>query len=92
MNQNELISTVAERVEVSKSEAKTIILETLDTIKDVLVEGEEVKFPGFGTFKTVERAARNGRNPATGKAMKIAASTGVKFKVGATLKNAVKEG
>lgn len=92
MNQNDFISAVAERTERTKTDVKEIVLESLATIQDVLVEGESIQFPGFGTFTTVERAARNGRNPSTGKAIKIAASTGVKFKVGATLKTAVKEG
>ena len=85
-----MIEAVANQCEMTKTQAKEVVLTILDTIEEELVEGNEVQFPGFGTFKTVERAARKGRNPATGKAMDFPASTGVKFKVGAALKRAVK--
>ena len=92
MKQNELIEKVAAELGMTKKDVKEVVLETLAWIRDSLIDKEEVQLPGFGTFKTVERAARKGRNPATGKEMMFAASTGVKFKVGATLKRAVKEG
>ena len=92
MNQKEIISAVAEQTGQTKADVKEGLLATLDVIQELLVDGDIAQFPGFGTFSTVERAARKGRNPQTGKALDIAASTGVKFKVGATFKNAVKNG
>ncbi|RLI66883.1 MAG: DNA-binding protein HU [Candidatus Asgardarchaeum californiense] len=92
MKQKEFIEVVAQDCDMSKSRVKLVLLTMLDTITETLLEGESVQFPGFGTFTTVERAAREGRNPATGEAMTFPASTGVKFKVGAALKRTIKEG
>ncbi len=91
MNQKDLVAAIAEECDMSKSTVKTVINSALELIQESLVDGESVQFIGFGTFGITERAARDGRNPATGKPMKIAASKGVKFKVGAKLKQAVKE-
>jgi len=59
------------------------------TITDNLAKGEDVRLTGFGSFSTAKRAARQGRNPQTGEAIKIPASTQAKFKAGETLKGAV---
>lgn len=92
MTQRELIVNVANEMGVPQTQVKEILLEILTWIQDSLAQKEDVQLPGFGTFKTTERAARKGRNPATGEEMTFPASTGVKFKVGAALKRAVKEG
>lgn len=92
MNQKDLVNLVAEECDMSKADVKEIISATLTGIQEALAEGDSVQFIGFGTFSVTERAARAGRNPQTGKAMQIAASKGVKFKVGAKLKDAVKNG
>ncbi len=62
---------------------------TLQSIQEELAKKGSVTLPGFGTFKTSERAARTGRNPQTGESMEISASTVVGFKTGSTLKGAV---
>ena len=90
MTQKELIAIVANQCELPKTQAKEVVLTILDTIEEELVDGGVVQFPGFGTFKTVERAARKGCNPATGEAMDFPASTSPKFKAGAALRRAVK--
>ena len=90
MNKKQFISEVAENTGYTISDTKVIVNEVLDNIQKALVDGVDVQFPGFGIFSTIKRAARIGRNPATGKSLDIAASTGVKFKAGATLKKAVK--
>ncbi len=90
MNQKELVGIVAEECDMPKASVKDVVNTTIAVIQGALVDGDSVQFIGFGTFSITERAARQGRNPSTGKAMKIAASKGVKFKVGAKLKEAVK--
>ena len=89
MKKTELISTVAEKCEVKKQDAEKIINAVLDTIVETIAEGEKVQLVGFGTFEVSERAAREGRNPQTGKTMKIAACKAPKFKAGKALKDAV---
>ena len=90
MKQTELVKVVAEECEMPQTEVKKVINATLAAIQETLVDGDPVQFVGFGTFDIVKRAARKGRNPATNKEIQIPASKGVKFKVGATLKAAVK--
>jgi len=91
MNKKELIEAVADMNDMTKSDVKEVLDATLETIQEALEEGETVEFIGFGKFHVTERKARDGRNPSTGAKIKIAASHGVRFKVGATLKAAVKE-
>ena len=92
MTKKQFIKDVATATEQPQSVVKEVVEEVLVGIQTALVNGIDVQFPGFGTFTTIKRAARKGRNPSTGKEMMFAASTGVKFKVGAALKRAVKEG
>lgn len=89
MNKKEIIETVADMYEMSKSEVKNILDATLDTMKDALEDGQKVELFGFGNFTIVERAARKGRNPATGDAIDIAASKAVKFKPSKNLKDLI---
>ena len=89
MNKAELITALAEKAEVSKKDAAAVLEAFTATITEELAKKEKVTLVGFGTFETKERAARIGRNPQTGKEMKIAASVAPAFKAGKALKDAV---
>jgi len=90
MNKTELITAMAEKAEISKKDAEKALTAFTNVIADTLVDGDKVAITGFGTFEVVERAERQGRNPATGEAITIAASKSPKFKTGKALKEAVK--
>lgn len=90
MNKTELITAMAEKAEISKKDAEKALTTFTNVIADTLVDGDKVAITGFGTFEVVERAERQGRNPATGEAITIAASKSPKFKTGKALKEAVK--
>ena len=90
MNKTELITAMAEKAEISKKDAEKALTAFTNVIADPLVDGDKVAITGFGTFEVVERAERQGRNPATGEAITIAASKSPKFKTGKALKEAVK--
>lgn len=89
MNKAELVSAIAEKAELSKKDAEKALKAFMDTVEEVLVKGEKIQLVGFGTFEVQARAAREGRNPQTGKTMKIAASKAPKFKPGKALKDRV---
>lgn len=89
MNKSELIEAVAKAAELSKADAEKALNAVIATVVKAVAKGDSVTLVGFGTFKPVKRAARTGRNPATGAALKIAASTSPKFTAGATFKTAV---
>ena len=89
MNKTELIAAIAEQAEISKKDAEKALKAFFDVVTEQLKEGEKVQLVGFGTFEVSERAAREGRNPQTGKTMKIAACKAPKFKAGKALKDAV---
>lgn len=89
MNKSELIEAIAQSAELTKADAARALTATLETIVKAVSAGDTVTLIGFGTFKSVKRAARTGRNPATGAALKIAASTSPKFAAGAFFKTAV---
>ena len=89
MNKTELIAAIAEQAEISKKDAEKALKAFVDVVTEQLKEGEKVQLVGFGTFVVSERAAREGRNPQTGKTMKIAACKAPKFKAGKALKDAV---
>lgn len=84
-----VVSTVSEHFGLSKSEVEKVLKQGFETIKSEVAVGNEVSIPGFGKFSTTERAARVGRNPATGEEIQIAASTSVKFKAASLFKNAL---
>lgn len=90
MNKVELIGAVASKSEISKKDVEKVINAFTNVVADALVDGDKVQLVGFGTFEVVERAERQGRNPATGEAMTIAPSKSPKFKAGKALKDAVK--
>ena len=89
MNKVELVAHIAETADLSKAAAARTLDAIIETITESLVDGEDVTLIGFGTFKISERAARDGRNPRTGEAIKIAASKVPSFKAGKALKDAV---
>ena len=86
MNKTELVAAMAENAGVSKKDAEKTLKAFVDVVTAELKKGEKVQLVGFGTFEVSERAAREGRNPQTGKTMKIAASKAPKFKAGKALK------
>jgi len=89
MNKGDLITVVAKST-CTKTEAARAVDAILGAIKKSLKKGEMVTLVGFGTFKVAKRSARNGRNPQTGKPIKIAAKKVPKFTAGKALKDAVK--
>lgn len=90
MNKVELVAAIAEKAELSKKDAEKALIAFTDTVKEELAKGEKIQLVGFGTFEVSERPARDGRNPQTGEAIKIAASKTPKFKAGKALKDAVR--
>ncbi|MBR4514671.1 MAG: HU family DNA-binding protein [Lachnospiraceae bacterium] len=89
MNKNELVSSIADKAGIKKTDAEKALKAFIETVTDELKAGEKVQLVGFGTFETSERPARDGRNPRTGETMKIAASKSPKFKAGKALKDAI---
>lgn len=90
MNKSELVAKIVERHGITKAHADTLLKDLTDTIVETVAAGEEVVIIGFGTFKAVKRAERLGRNPSTGKVMKIPAATVPKFVPGSRFKEQVK--
>lgn len=89
MNKTELVAAMADAAEISKKDAEKALKAFTDVVADELKKGGKVQLVGFGTFEVSERAAREGRNPQTGKTMKIAACKAPKFKAGKALKDEV---
>ena len=89
MNKTELIALVAEKASMSKKNAGVAVDATLNAISDAMAKGDKVQLVGFGTFETKHRSERTGKNPRTGEALKIAATTVPSFKAGKSLKDAV---
>ena len=87
MNKTELVAAIAEQANISKKDAEAALKAFTDTVAAELKKGEKIQLVGFGTFEVSERAAREGRNPQSGKPMKIAASKAPKFKAGKALKD-----
>lgn len=90
MTKKEFIDSVAELNDMSKKDVELCVSAIFETIQAVMEEGDSISFQGFGTFSTSERAARTGRNPQTGKSLKIPAMTVPKFKASSALKVALK--
>ena len=89
MNKNELIAAMAEKSGLSKKDAGAALDAFTASVQDALKSGDKVQIVGFGSFEVKARAARTGKNPRTGEAVKIKASKVPTFKAGAALKNAV---
>ena len=90
MNKAQLIDSIAKEAGLSKVDSVKALAATINAISKSLKKGDSVALIGFGTFKVSKRAARTGRNPQTGKSIKIAAKKVAKFKAGATLAKMVK--
>jgi DNA-binding protein HU-beta len=89
MNKEELVKEIAKRAKVSQKQASEILTITLDTIEKTVAKGKKVTLVGFGTFEARKRAARLGRNPQTGKEIKIPAKTVPAFSAGKKFKEIV---
>ena len=80
MNKKELIESIAGAADISKAAAEKALNATLTSVADALKKGDKVTLVGFGTFSVAKRGARTGRNPQTGKSIKIPAKKVAKFK------------
>lgn len=89
MNKSELIDVTAAEADISKAAAGKALDAAMNAIVKAVAKGDTVTLIGFGTFKSSKRAARTGRNPQTGKEIKIAATTVPRFTAGAGFKTAV---
>jgi len=89
MNKTELVNQIAESADISKKEAENALETFMVAITDTMKKDDKLTLIGFGTFSVSKRAARDGRNPQTGKTIKIPAKNVVKFKVGKKLDEAV---
>ena len=89
MNKAELVAAMAEQTNLSKKDAEAALKAFIDVVSEELKKGEKIQLVGFGTFEVSERAAREGRNPQTGKTMKIEACKAPKFKAGKALKDSL---
>lgn len=89
MNKEELVQEVSKKAKVTQKDAAEIINSFMDTVQKTVAKGKKVTLVGFGTFESRKRAARTGRNPQTGKAIKIAAKTAPVFSAGKKFKDIV---
>jgi DNA-binding protein HU-beta len=90
VNKTELIEAIAKGADLSKAGAGRALAAAIGSIRGALKKGQSVTLIGFGTFSTGKRAARTGRNPRTGAAIKIKATKVVRFRAGKALKDSVK--
>ena len=90
MNKEELVQEVAKKANVTQKEAAEVLGALIETIQKTVSKGKKVTLVGFGTFEPRKRAARNGRNPQTGKEIKIPAKTVPVFSAGKKFKELVK--
>jgi len=90
MNKSELIDAISDTAELTKADAGRALDATIQAISKALKKGDTVSLVGFGTFSVKKRAARTGRNPATGETIKIKASKTPSFKAGKGFKDAIK--
>lgn len=90
MNKSEFIESIAEQAGLTKADANRALEAMITTLGKALKKGDSVSLIGFGTFSVKKRAARTGRNPATGETIKIKASKTPSFKPGKAFKDAIK--
>ena len=89
MNKEELVKAVATSAKLSQKETAEVISAVIETVQKTVSKGKKVTLVGFGTFEPRKRAARNGRNPQTGKEIKIPAKTVPVFSAGKKFKEVV---
>ena len=89
MNKTQLTAAVAAKTNMKKKDAEAAVNAVLEAFEKALVDGDKIQLIGFGTFDVKEKAAREGRNPATGETIQIEASKQVRFTAGKTLKNKI---
>lgn len=89
MNRSDLIDTLAAKNDLTKVAAGQVLDTLIEAIQTAVKKGDVVQLVGFGTFKSAKRAARTGKNPSTGAALKIPATTVPKFVAGAKFKAVV---
>ena len=89
MSKKELIDAISQKSKLTKVDSESALNAVIDCITDLLARGDSIVLPGFASLSVKQRAARVGRNPATGQAINIAASKTVGFKVGSKLKEAI---
>lgn len=90
MNKTELVAAIVAKTGLTKKDAEKAVVAFTDVIAETLKKGDKVALVGFGTFEARKRAARTGKNPQTGAAVKIPATTVPAFKAGKALKDIVK--
>ena len=89
MNKEELVQEISKKAKVTQKDAGEVLGALLDTIQKTVSKGKKVTLVGFGTFESRKRAARTGRNPQTGKEIKIPAKTVPVFSAGKKFKEVV---
>ena len=89
MNKGELVESIAKDAKITKAEAQAALDSVVGAVTKALKKGQKVTLVGFGTFSTSKRSAREGRNPQTGKPIKIPAKKVAKFTPGKALKDAI---
>lgn len=89
MNRAELVEFLASKNDLTKAAAAAVLESFIETVQTAVKKGDAVQLVGFGTFKSAKRAARTGKNPSTGAALRIPASTVPKFVPGAKFKAVV---
>ena len=89
MNKEELVQEISKKAKVTQKDAGEVLNALVDTIQKTVAKGKKVTLVGFGTWEARKRAARTGRNPQTGKELKIAAKTVPAFSAGKKFKDAV---
>lgn len=90
MNRTELVKAIAESSGVDSADVDAVLKSFQSVVSDGVAQGDKISIQGFLTFEQVDRAAREGRNPATGETLSIPASKAVKVTAGSALKNAAK--
>lgn len=89
MNKEELVQEVAKKAKATQKDVSEVLSALIDVVERTVAKGKKVTLVGFGTFEPRKRAARNGRNPQTGKEIKIAAKTVPAFSAGKKFKTIV---
>ena len=91
MKKKELIEAISQRAGMTKTDSEKALSAVISCITELLSKDDSIVLPGFGSLSVKNRAARTGRNPATGQPLQIPASKIVSFKAGSKLKEAINE-